>query len=80
MLAVVVWPNANENITREQAVIAYTKTNAFAEFKKKDKGMLRKGMLANLAVLSQDIFTIPIQQLPATTSVLTMIDGKIVYR
>lgn len=70
----------DENITIEQAVIAYTKTNAYAEFKEKEKGMLKKGMLADLAVLSQDIFTIPAEQLPATTSVLTMIDGKIVYR
>jgi predicted amidohydrolase YtcJ len=72
--------NPNENITREQAVIAYTKTNAFAEFKEKEKGMLKKDMLADLAVLSQDIFTISNQQLPATTSVLTVIDGKIVYK
>ena len=71
--------NPNENITREQAVIAYTKTNALAEFKENEKGTLQKGMLADLAVLSQDIFTIPNQQLPATTIVLTMIDGKIVY-
>jgi predicted amidohydrolase YtcJ len=62
----------------EQAVIAFTKTNAYAEFKEKEKGILVKGMLADLAVLSQDIFTIPKQLLPATTSVLTMIVGKIV--
>lgn len=71
--------NPSENLTREQAVIAYTKTNALAEFKEKEKGTLMHGMLADLAVLSQDIFTIPSQQLPATKSVLTMIDGKIVY-
>lgn len=72
--------NPQENITREQAVIAYTKTNAYAEFKEKEKGMLVKGMVADLAVLSQDIFTIPAEQLSATTSVLTMIDGKIIYQ
>ena len=72
--------NPSENITIEQAVIAYTKTNAYAEFKENEKGMLVKGMLADLAVLSQDIFTIPKQELPATTSVLTMIDGKILYQ
>ncbi|RYE53586.1 MAG: hypothetical protein EOP48_14070 [Sphingobacteriales bacterium] len=71
--------NPAENISIEQAVIAYTKTNAFAEFKEKEKGMLVKGMLADLVVLSQNILTIPSQQLPSTTSVLTMIDGKIVY-
>ncbi|WP_276500124.1 amidohydrolase family protein [Terrimonas pollutisoli] len=61
-------------------MIAYAKTNAYAEFKEREKGMLKKGMLADLAVLSQDIFTIPAEQLPATVSVLTIIDGKIVYQ
>ncbi len=72
--------NPKENLTMEQAVIAYTRTNAYAEFAEKNKGTLTKGMLADLAVLSQDIFTVPAQQLPATQSVLTMIDGKIVYQ
>ena len=68
----------NEALTREEAVIAYTKTSAYAEFKD-DKGMLAPGQLADVVVLSDDIFTIPLQQLPATHSVLTMVDGKIVY-
>lgn len=72
--------NPAENISMEQAVIAFTKTNAYAEFKEKEKGTLMPGMLADLAVLSQDIFAIPAQQLPATKSELTMIDGKIVYQ
>jgi predicted amidohydrolase YtcJ len=37
-------------------------------------------MLADLAVLSQDIFLVPPEALPATTSVLTMIGGRIVYQ
>lgn len=69
-----------ENLTREQAVIAYTKGSAYAEFKEKEKGTLAKGMLADLAVLSQDIFTIPAQQLPATHSLMTIIDGKVIYQ
>jgi predicted amidohydrolase YtcJ len=72
--------NPAENITREQAVIAYTKTNAYAEFAENKKGTLAKGMLADLAVLSQDIFTIPAEQLTATKSILTIVDGKIVYQ
>ncbi len=72
--------NPAENISREQAVIAYTKTNAYAEFMEKEKGTLAKGMLADLAVLSQDIFTIATEQLPAIHSVLTIIDGKILYQ
>lgn len=69
-----------QNLTREQAVIAYTKGSAYAEFAEKNKGTLAKGMLADIAVLSQDIFTIPSEQLPATYSVMTIIDGKIAYQ
>lgn len=69
-----------ENITVQQAVTAFTRTNAFAEFREKEKGTLTRGKLADLAVLSQDIFTIPAQQLMGTHSVLTMIDGKVVYQ
>ncbi len=72
--------NPNENITREQAVIAYTKGSAFAEFTEKEKGSLSKGMLADIAVLSQDIFTIPTDQLPNTRSLMTIINGKIIYQ
>ena len=69
----------SEAITREQAVIAYTLTSAYAEFAEKDKGSLEPGKLADLAVLSQDIFTVDAPDLPKTESVLTMVGGKIVY-
>ena len=36
-------------------------------------------MLADLAVLSQDIFSVRPNALPATRSVLTIVDGRIVY-
>jgi predicted amidohydrolase YtcJ len=68
-----------EAITREQAVMAYTLTSAYAEFAEKDKGSLEPGKLADLAVLSQDIFTADASDLPKTESVLTMVGGKIVY-
>jgi predicted amidohydrolase YtcJ len=68
-----------EAITREQAVIAYTLTSAYAEFAEKDKGSLESGKLADLAVLSQDIFTAPLQDLPGTTSILTIVGGRVVY-
>lgn len=71
--------NPAEAITLEEAVIAYTHGSAYAEFSEKDKGTLVAGKLADLAVLSQDIFEIPVQQLPATTSVLTFLDGRVVY-
>jgi predicted amidohydrolase YtcJ len=47
-----------EAITREQAVIAYRRASAFAEFAEQYTGTLQAGKLADLAVLSQDIFTV----------------------
>ncbi len=68
-----------EAITRQQAVTAYTLGSAYAEFAEKDKGSIEPGRLADVAVLSQDIFSIPPQELPKTESVLTMVGGKTVY-
>jgi len=70
----------DEAMSREQAVIAYTLTSAYAEFAEEKKGSLVPGKLADLAVLSQDIFTVPAQQLLNTRSVLTIVDGKIVFK
>jgi len=80
ILAAITHPaNPNEALTREQAVSAYTTGAAFAEFQEKDKGQLVVGMLADLAVLSADVFTVPEAQMVATRSVLTMLGGKIVH-
>jgi predicted amidohydrolase YtcJ len=71
--------NPSEKATREQAVIAYTRGSAVAEFKEREKGTIAPGMLADLAVLSQDIFNVPAQELPKTSSVMTIIGGKVVW-
>jgi predicted amidohydrolase YtcJ len=71
--------NRREALTREQAIAAYTRGSAFAEFAEAEKGTLAPGMLADLAVLSQDVFTVEEGRLPETTSVLTVIGGRVVY-
>ena len=68
--------NPGEAITREQAVRAYTYWSAYAEGMERVKGRLTVGMLADLTVLSQDIFTVPADVLPATISLLTLVGGK----
>ncbi len=80
MLAVTDPPFPDQAMSREQAVIAYTLTSAYAEFAEDEKGSLVPGKLADLAVLSQDIFNVPVQQLPNTRSVLSIVDGKIVFK
>lgn len=69
----------SEALSREQAVIAYTRTAAYAEFAEQDKGTLTVGKVADLAVLSQNIFTVPIPKMLQTESVLTMVNGVVVY-
>lgn len=71
--------NPSEAISREAAVTAYTFGSAYAEFAEHEKGRLVPGQLADLAVLSQDIFTVDVDALPATTSVLTLVDGRVVH-
>lgn len=70
---------SGEGITREQAVEAYTRGSAFAEFAEEEKGSLVAGKLADLAVLSQDIFQVSPPELPKTVSVLTLVGGKVVH-
>jgi hypothetical protein len=69
----------SEALTREQAVIASTLTAAYAEFAETEKGSLVPGKLADLAVISQDIFSVPPPELPKTESVLTLVGGQVVY-
>jgi predicted amidohydrolase YtcJ len=79
MLATMYPGKPKEAITRDQALTAYTLTSAYAEFAEKDKGSLEPGKLADLAVLSQDIFKVSGDDLPKTESVLTLVNGRIVY-
>jgi predicted amidohydrolase YtcJ len=71
--------NPKEAITREQALIAFTRTAAYSEFVEDRLGTLEVGKLADLAVLSQDIFKVSNDDLPKTESVLTIVGGKIAY-
>ena len=71
--------NPAESITREQAVKAFTRDSAYAEFEEKDKGTIAQGMLADFAVLSQNIFSVPVEKIRETQSVMTVIGGEIKY-
>ena len=71
--------DTKESLTREEVIDGFTKGAAFAEFEENRKGQIKEGMLADLAVLSQDILTIPEEKIVETTSIMTIVDGKIVY-
>lgn len=71
--------NPQEKISVAQAVYAYTKGAAYASYEEKLKGSLVAGKLADLVVLSKDIFKIPSEDLLKTRVLATIWDGKIVY-
>jgi predicted amidohydrolase YtcJ len=79
MFATINANNPSQALTIEQALRAYTSGSAAAEFAEREKGMLKAGMLADMALLSQDIFRVPPSDLPRTVSILTIVNGKVVH-
>ena len=68
-----------QRITVAEAVHAYTVGSAFAEHQEQVKGSLEPGKLADLAVLSTDIFQIPAADLDKARVYMTVFDGSVIY-
>jgi predicted amidohydrolase YtcJ len=68
-----------QRITLSQAVDCYTRGSAYAELAEDRKGMLRPGYLADLVVLSRDIFAVPPREILDTRPVLTVVGGRVVF-
>lgn len=79
MLAVTDPMHPDDALTRTQAIMAYTAGGAYTSHEEDMRGRIAPGMLADLAVVSADPFTVPIRQLPGIHSELTLVGGKIVY-
>ena len=62
-----------------EAVHGYTLGAAYASGEEKEKGSIAAGKLADLVILSQDVFDVPPQEILNTRVVATIFDGKIVY-
>jgi predicted amidohydrolase YtcJ len=54
-------------------------TNGYSLLQEKNKGKIQKGYYADLAILSNDYFTIPEEEIKTITSELTIVDGNIVW-
>ena len=70
----------DEVITREQALIAHTRSNAWLMFMEDDLGTLEAGKLADLVVLDRDYMTVPATEIRDIRPVMTMVDGRVVYK
>jgi len=69
-----------ERVSLENTIKAYTLGAAFAGHREKTEGSLEPGKLADLIVLSQDLFKIEPTEIAKTEVLLTMVGGKVVYQ
>src|SRR2546427_6596255 len=72
------YPEENR-LDRAEALKLYTMGSSWFSTEDGKKGALAPGQLADLAVLSADYFSIPDEEIQHLESVLTIVDGKIVY-
>ena len=72
--------NPAHRMTREEALRSYTINGAYAAFEETSKGSLTPGKLADVAVLSKDIMTVPDAEIPTAVVELTIVGGKVKYR
>ena len=68
-----------ETPSRIDALRFYTIGSAWFSHEERSRGSLEAGKLADLAVLSQDYLTVPVEKIGSTTSLLTVVGGRIAH-
>ena len=66
-------------LSREEALRLYTQGSTWFSSETGKKGAIVPGQLADMVVLSEDYFSVPEEEIKGIESVLTVMDGKIVY-
>jgi predicted amidohydrolase YtcJ len=68
-----------QTISREDALVAYTRKNAYFVFHENDLGSIQAGKLADLVVLDRDYLTVAADQIDDIRPVMTVVGGRVVY-
>jgi predicted amidohydrolase YtcJ len=68
-----------ETLSREEALIAHTRSNAYLMFQESNVGTIRPGLLADMLVLDRDYLTVPVNEIMEIFPVATFVGGEIVY-
>ena len=66
-------------ISREDALVAHTRSNAYFFSRENDLGSIQQGKLADLVVLNKDYLTVPAGEIKTLRSVMTLVGGRVVY-
>jgi predicted amidohydrolase YtcJ len=69
-----------QKMTREQALRSYTLDAAYGAFEENIKGSITAGKLADFTIYNQDIMTIEEDRILSTEVVMTIFDGRVVYK
>lgn len=69
-----------QKIAMADAVAAYTRGAAFAEFQEREKGTIARGRLADLVILTDDVLTMPAANVKDVRVLTTIVGGKVVYQ
>jgi predicted amidohydrolase YtcJ len=68
-----------QTISREDALIAHTRKNAYLVFQENNLGSIQPGKLADLLVLDKDYLTVPSDQIKDIKPVMTLVGGKVAF-
>jgi predicted amidohydrolase YtcJ len=71
--------NQKQRLSRQEALVAHTRSNAYLLFQEKQLGSIEVGKRADLAVLDRDYLTVPDDQIKDIRSVMTIVHGRIAY-
>ena len=71
--------NPEERINREQALKMWTWNGAYLTFDEEVKGSIEPGKFADLAVISKDYLTCPVDEIKDIEALATIVGGKVVY-
>lgn len=72
--------NPEEKLTAEELLKMYTWGASYAEGREDELGTLEQGKLADITVLDRNILAIPSGEIDKTKVLLTMVNGKVMYR
>ena len=69
----------DQRLTLEECILGYTRDAAYAEFQEHQKGQIKEGYLADIVLFSHDLFQLQPEDIRIAKTIMTMMDGKIVY-
>ncbi len=68
-----------ETVSRESALTAHTRTNAYLLFREGALGSLEPGKQADFVILNRDYMTVPVEEIENLFSTMTVVEGEVVY-